>query len=861
MKLSIPALSVVALIGPSGAGKSTFARRHFLATEILSSDTCRALVSDDENDQSATGDAFELLHFLAAQRLRRGRLVVVDATNVQKEARQALLSLAQAHDVHAIALVFDLPEKLCQERNAQRSDRNFGPHVVRRQREHLRRSLRHLRSEGFRQVHVLESPAEIDQVVIERVPLWTDRRHDSGPFDIFGDVHGCCDELEELLAALGYVVTRLPESGPCYAHPAGRKAIFLGDLVDRGPRVLDTVELVRQMVAHGSALCVPGNHDVKLVRKLRGKEVRVAHGLAQTLAEIEATPPETRAELSARIAAFLDGLVSHYVLDGGRLVVAHAGLKEEFQGRASGRVRAFCLYGETTGETDEFGLPVRYDWATDYRGRAAVVYGHTPTPASEWLNGTICLDTGCVFGGRLTALRWPEKELVSVPARRVYCEPVRPLVPVPQTAPPATAQQRADEILDREDVTGKRRITTRWIPTVTVGEENSAAALEVMSRFAADPRWLLYLPPTMSPCDTSRLSGWLEHPAEAFSYFRGVGIHRLVCEEKHMGSRAVVIVGRDETVLQRRLGIAGDGTGIVYTRTGRRFFADRKLEEQLLEHLRQTLTAAGLWQALETDWLCFDCELMPWSAKAQELLQNQYAAVGAAGRASLEAGLQVLRLARQRAPGDAALEALAERWQQRSECVALYREAYGRYCWPIDSLDGLRLAPFHILAGESRTFVDRDHRWHLETLARWVAADSRQLLWPTRACFVDLTAPESEQAGIDWWLELTAGGGEGMVVKPLEFLVRGSKGLVQPAVKCRGREYLRIIYGPEYDLPANLERLRSRHLRRKRDLALREFVLGLEGLERFVQKEPLRRVHECAFAVLALESEPIDPRL
>ena len=177
------------------------------------------------------------------------------------------------------------------------------------------------------------------------------------------------------------------------------------------------------------------------------------------------------------------------------------------QGRGSGKVRDFALYGETTGETDEFGLPVRCNWAAEYRGSAMVVYGHTPVPEPEWLNRTVNIDTGCVFGGKLTALRYPEKEFVSVPAARTYCEPARPFLPEEQQAPKLSAQQAHDEVLDADDVLGKRIVSTRLRGNVTIREANATAALEVMSRFAANPKWLIYLPPTMSPCETSSEAG------------------------------------------------------------------------------------------------------------------------------------------------------------------------------------------------------------------------------------------------------------------------------------------------------------------------------------------------------------------
>ena len=350
--------------------------------------------------------------------------------------------------------------------------------------------------------------------------------------------------------------------------------MFVGDFVDRGPEVAKVLNLVMDMTADGAALCVAGNHDAKLGRKLQGRNVRITRGLAATLAQLERKSPE----FQQRVAAFLDGLISHYVFDEGNLVVAHAGLKAEYQGRASARVRDFCLFGETTGETDEFGLPVRADWAAGYRGQAMVVYGHTPVVEPAWLNRTINIDTGCVFGGKLTALRYPEKELVSVPAARVYCEPAKPLAEVarPEDST-ASAGARAANILDIRDVTGKRIVATRLRGNVTVREENAAAALEVMSRFALDPRWLVYLPPTISPCETSGLPGLLEHPAEVFAYFRNNGVSEVVCQEKHMGSRAVVVIGQDAAAIERRFGIAGEGIGACYTRTGRRFFEDRTL--------------------------------------------------------------------------------------------------------------------------------------------------------------------------------------------------------------------------------------------------------------------------------------------
>ncbi len=278
MKISIPELSLVLLVGPSGSGKSTFGRKHFLPTEVVSSDFCRALVSDNENDQSAIGDAFDLLHEIVRKRLARGRLTVVDATNVQPEARKSLIALAKEFHLFAEAIVFDLSERVCQDRNVLRPDRQFGPHVIRNQSQQLRRSLRGLEREGIRHVFKLSSPEEVDAVTIERHPLWNNKKTEHGPFDIIGDVHGCFDELVELMAQLGYVVNQT--DGVYSVSSSGdRKLVFVGDLVDRGPGTVQVLHLVSSMVQAGQAFCVPGNHDIKLVRALRGKEVKRTHGL------------------------------------------------------------------------------------------------------------------------------------------------------------------------------------------------------------------------------------------------------------------------------------------------------------------------------------------------------------------------------------------------------------------------------------------------------------------------------------------------------------------------------------------------------------------------------------------------------
>jgi len=978
-EIRLPELCLVVLIGITGSGKSTFARTHFKPTQVLSSDAFRAMVADDENDQSATADAFAVLHHVAGLRLRAGRLTVVDATNVQPFARAALVRIAREHDVLPVAIVLDVSVDECWRRTQERPDRTFGRDVVARQHRDLRRSVGNLAKEGFRAVHVLRGPEEIAQARIAYDRLYNDRRDLTGPFDIIGDVHGCRAELERLLERLGWVIARDEAGRPVDAsHPEGRIAVFLGDLVDRGPDTPGVLRLVMGMVDAGHALCVTGNHEDKLVRALSGRRVKVAHGLAESLAQLEAAGPE----FTNQVLRFLSGLVAHYVLDGGRLVVAHAGLKEEYQGRASGRVRAFALYGETTGETDEYGLPVRYPWANDYRGRATVVYGHTPVLTPEWVNNTICIDTGCVFGGSLTALRWPSRERVSVPAERVWYAPVRPLAERPSAAqpfpaapdvtrpatepagptpagdgrppatPPPTSQPlgaptladpgRGDSARDdptrRGDVSGGdvsggdvpggdgsadgRSATPRagaagtppstvdrtpaaaaaprpplapaagllrvsdvtgrrWIDTgygrVLVPAENAAAALEVMGRFAIDPADLIWLPPTMAPCSTSTVEGYLEYPTEAFADYRRAGVTRVVCEVKHMGSRMVALVRRDGG--ESGSGWSGSGGsapgGALWTRTGRPFFTDPALTAAVLSRLRAAVTAAGVFDELAADWVLLDTELLPWSAKALDLIRDQYASVAAAARSALPAALRALDAAAARGLD---VRPLRDRTAARLARADAFAQAYRRYCWPSEGLTGLRVAPFALLASGARTsdgagrtarhYARQDRGWHLALADRLVDADPDLILRTDRR-IVDVTDDAQVVAATQWWLALTegergaalenSGGGEGMVVKPYDGITGTT--LVQPGIKCRGREYLRIIYGPDYTEPEHLERLRQRALHRKRALALREYALGLAALDRLAAGEPLWRVHEAVFAILACESEPVDPRL
>ncbi|WP_044642496.1 polynucleotide kinase-phosphatase [Risungbinella massiliensis] len=837
MRWKIPNLALVVLIGPSGSGKSTFAKRHFRPTEILSSDTFRGLVSDDEMNQSVSKEAFAALHFILEKRLQIGRLTVVDATNLRADARAELRQLAKQYHVPVVAIVLDLPESICQAWNKQRGEKALPTRVIRRHSQILKQEMSKIRKE-FRGLLRIRNVEEWEATEIVRVPLHVDRRYEEGPFDIIGDVHGCVDELLELIDQLGYSLEQ-HKDGYQLTHPDVRKLIFVGDLVDRGPDSPAVLRLVRDLVMNGQALCVVGNHDDKLLRKLKGGKVKVQHGLETTMKQLAGASQQ---ELEQH-QEFLENLPHHLMLDQGKLVVAHAGLKQEFHGRSSGAVRSFALYGETTGQLDEEGYPVRLDWALDYAGEAFVVYGHTPQAEPYWLGNTVNIDTGCVFGGRLTALRYPEKTMVSVSAKQEYAKYRRSL---------QAEHSNELKIGDLKD----KPILTRYLPPIRLKENQIAPALEIMSQHTVHPNWLIYLPPTMSPTETSDLPDYLEHPKEAFRYYQELGVQEVICEEKHMGSRALLVVCRTPEVAIRRFRMKEQSYGVIYTRTGRPFFSDRKREQEILQRTSEAISKSGLWEELQTDWVLLDAEILPWSEKAMELLRTQYAAVGAAANASMTRSVEVL----QKAKGNGLpVDELLNKYQSRQHASQQFVASYQPYCWEVESVEDIRIAPFHLLASERKVHHDREHLWHLHKIESFCKHES--LLQVTNYIQVDLQNQESIQEAIVTWKKWTSSDGEGMVVKPKQFLWKQDAGIVQPAIKVRGKEYLRIIYGPEYTLPENLERLRKRNVRRKRWLALQEFCLGLEGLERFVNQEPLRRVHECAFAVLAFETDPIDPRL
>ena len=404
MKIHIPEFSLIFPIGAAGSGKSTLARKHFRTTEILSSDHCRAMISDDENNQSVSKDAFEILYLIAEKRLGLARLTLADATNTRDQARKPLLSLARKYHCPATAIVLRFPESICLGQNRKR-ERVVPDHVIRQQMHHLELSLPELKKEGFERIFILETPEQAENIQIYRNPLRSNKKNEHGPFDIISDVRGCFEELLALMKKLGYDVSDPDKAIP----PKGRKAVFIGDMIGAGPGVPSVLRLVMGMRERGDAFCILGDHEYRLRGKLMGKNIGLDDSLRRSVAQLAG---ESQV-FQEKVIRFLRNIFHHYVFDDGKLVVAHAGMSEDMQGRVSAKVRQFALYGDKAPR----------DWAAAYSGRAAVVYGHKPVPEPRWLNRTINIDTGCIFGEKLTALRYPEEEIVSVPSDQTRKSP------------------------------------------------------------------------------------------------------------------------------------------------------------------------------------------------------------------------------------------------------------------------------------------------------------------------------------------------------------------------------------------------------------------------------------------------------
>lgn len=861
--IPFPHAGIIVLVGPSNSGKTTLLRRlvdegTFLQTEIVSSDEYRTRLGDTDfmdwknrpreeadiifNDyQLLSSLAFEAMNTTIAMRCRLGKLTVVDATHLQEEYRKQYIDLADKHNVPCIAWVLDVQEETLLKRDDQR-DHPRGRQRVKQQLGQFKRSLRSIKDEGFAYTYTLK---DTDGVLFARKqnPLLVEI---GAGLDIIGDIHGCYNEMIELLDKLGYTVD---ENG-LYKHPEDRQLVSVGDVMSRGPQSLKTMIFWKKHVESGVARMIDSNHGWKIARYLGGRNVILSHGDEHIATELEQYAQEAGDEaatiLKNEMKQFLLSAPSHLLFCRNgvrRVVVAHAGIRDEYIGKHSKRIQDFCRYGDTDG-MDGKGTPVRKEWYVEHESGEIIVWGHDPRPFPTVVKNTVNIDQGAVFGGSLTAYRYPEQQFVSIKAKRDYAgDPDSPLI--------RWERGRFSPPNLRKFVEGYA-VQTELYGEVTVRGEFVKAAIDTVSHFTVPLEELVYFPPTMSPAPAVSVDeNYLEHPREAFAYFRAQGVKNMVAEKKHMGSRAILLLFRNE---EAALSYVGRPTlGTIYTRTGRAFF-DRSTESEVLHKLNEDLQRADYFTKNNTDLLLLDAEIVPWNLKARELISSQYAHVAESALMDREHLLEKLREAEQ--SGRDVAPWIIE-MEEKLQNAHIFREAFQKYCWDVNGLDGIKIAPFHTLAHSGQTFFDHSHIWHMEQNRKLATLSS--LFMETE--YRTVTSEADEEQVIRWWEEMTEEGHEGIVIKPETFISRNGDKMIQPALKVRGRKYLHIIYGIDYLQPENLARLKQRKTGKKERHALMECALSKESVERFIRKEPIERVHECVLAAMSLESDPVDPRL
>lgn len=858
MTIQLPYAGIVLCIGPSNSGKSTLlkqwvADRTISQDEIISSDACRLQVSgtsftpwSHENPQKQaylreeyaqiSEQAFHLMETLTEARLKLGKLAIIDATNLAAVDRERYRKLAHRYHLPLVGLIFSISEEQLLIRD-ERRDQARGSRRIKTQVRQLKGELRTIEREDFDSLFTIETSIEEVKRATSPYTLAIDQG-----LDIIGDIHGCMDEWLELLMKLGY------EQGAdgLYRHPEGRKILSLGDVMSRGPRSLDAMLFFEKHIEAGLAYMIDSNHGWKIARWLDGRKVTLTHGDEKVEEEFQAYErahgKDSVRDLKNRMKRMLLEAPSHYVIEEAGIplaVAVHAGIRDEFIGRHSAKVADFCRYGPVVGVQPN-GKPTRGDWTIEHTLPVLVVWGHDPRPVPVESQRTINIDQGAVFGGKLTALRLPSKELVQVDAKDYAQAVINPLEEwfEKRLKPPAIQKWLNGFTAKTSD--GAIRINSQQMKT----------ALDYFSHATLPLEQLVYLPPTMSPPPVSDRLDYLEHPEEAIAYFEKQGIHELIVEKKHMGSRAVILLFQSIDAARKWTGYSD--TVVITSRTGRDFFEGER-KRVMHKRIHEAVTKAGYFQEFDTEWLLLDAEILPWNVKAGELIASEYAHV--ANAAILDRS-EIVNTLSEKATTD--VSDWREQAEKGLEDAHAFKDAYAPYVWSVENETAIQVAVFHVLAHQHELLTSKPHSWHMEQSQKLADVSDVFIATEYRLIFGE----EGKEEAIRWWHELTEAGGEGFVVKPLHWSVVGANGrVVQPAMKVRGREYLRLIYGMNYLEPEVLAHVKKRSLKKKQQMALDEYALGLEGIRRLIHQESVERIHECVLAVLAIESDPADPRL
>lgn len=863
-KMLLPQTGIVLMMGPSSSGKTTLLERLIaegvlLDSEVISSDQFRTLLSDavfldwkgypkDEADilqdeyQHISKEAFEAMDYMVEKRCQLNKLTIVDATHLQAQDRLKYIQIARNNNVPISIIAIEASEDKLLKWDEKR-EHPRGKKRIRQQLQMFKRQVRFLKKEGYSAQYVWKAE-ELDNISFERKTNRMKLEVGNG-LDIIGDIHGCYDEFIELLTTIGYE----QNAEGYYIHPEGRKIVSVGDVMSRGPKSLNVLEFFSRHIDADLAYMIDSNHGWKIARWLDGRKVNMLHGDEKLVEEFahfeEVYGIEKTQEQKAIFKQMLLRAPSHYVLQKNGVqaaVVAHAGIKDEYVGKHSSAISDFCRYGDVQG-FDKNGKPIRKDWYYGHQSKQLIIWGHDPKPMPIFVQNTVNIDQGVVFGGNLTAFHYPERKFTSVAAKRDYAlvedNPLKKWEEKRLSPPNLLGLIDGYTVLAEQF--GELKIPSKMVK----------AAIDDVSHFTLPLEELIYIPPTMSPTPkASSLPNYLEHPQQAFEYYRSQQVNKMVAQKKHMGSRGVLLLFQNNMLAKKYIGRKTEG--VIYTRTGRPFF-NKELGMTVLQKLQQDLQP--YFAAHQTEFVLLDAEILPWNLKAKDLIQKQYAHVSE--MALLDRTKRQTMLLTAQKNGAKIDQWIAETEEQLKH-TQTFHTSFQQYIWDTNGMNGIQIAPFHILAHSGKTFFDETHLWHMDRSKELSTYSS--LIVETQYRVVDNEL--SERAAIAWWEEMTGEGHEGFVIKPLYFVQRNEKGqMVQPAIKVRGADYLHIIYGMDYLAPENLLRLKQRNTNKKQKKAIREFALGMEGIRRFVNQESLGRIHECVLGTLAMEADPVDPRL
>lgn len=887
----LPDPSIVGITGSSSDSRIEILNRFFKIEEIISMDELSRWIPDDPwiQDHNKPEQVESIFFSIIEQRLKRNLMTALDIHGRGRPFRNQFIQLAKKYHFTPTLI------RLLSDAEASRELDQEDFFKARRQ-------------EGFRVIYQINKDEFQDWRPSRRTSP-TMRPDVEGAFDIIGDVHGCMDELLALTHRLGYRWTGNPLTlNPDFnwINPPGRRLFFVGDLVDKGPNSLEALSLVMRLTETGQSFCVPGNHDYKLARALGGmvfKKSDPDHEAA--LQQVRAAGPK----FAEKARTWIESLPSHYFLDAGRLVVSHAGSKRSHHGRDSNRILDFALYGATTGKTDSHGLPERLNWALDYHGETLVVHGHTPVEEPKWVNESVNIDTGCVYGGHLTALRYPERELVSEPARHEYSISRRPLplnvslLNQMESAPsanlksnplrPSTAsdprsgnpsnslnfqthkkqnQHTSNEKLGWTDFQNLKVVETSTRGDVILREEEVKAAVHFLKSTQCWPWRIPFLAPGISapdPCQDINSAG-LESPATAFTYYRNNRVQEVLCVPTAYEPPFILALARDSSEAVERLGSQAGEVGIGFPVCGLLQTSDTPSPAEmssLLKRIHRNLSEENFWERSQSDVAIFECSLTSHSVQAAETkmkpkpLQhsNSMSQIVSAGMIDTNNILEKLERATEHGTD---WHFLTQSYLKSKRSLTEFTDWISKAQKTTNGTELIQVRNFQLLATQKKTFINQHYSagaqiLKLEQLAE---RDSELFIQPS-SFLLDLHDVNACSSAVNLWEEHTREGMIGWVIRPAQGAQKGRRGWVQPALKCRGDMALKCIFGLNMSREAMNQSIQKNSLAARRSQVAREWALSLEALHRWTRQEPDWRIQECMVGILAVKCEPTDARL